>query len=196
MIDLPDSTAVFYLFDGDDTENVLPERREMHLQALLGPEKHTSRRYDSAREEWVQDCQSRLDNLAMLRISHVGEWLNSNTARFSQDLPQLQEVQRLFDLLSAALKANIKLCGVQCSRCHLACVSSCHHSGPHDCLTSHSCPHPCGYSEAHADTVHQMCGLPYVQSQSLYCLSVDLVVCDSAGHAKAHMYVLLFDFIV
>ena len=141
-------------------EKTSPEQREKHLESLLMPMLHSTEQFDLNQVEWIESLEDHLNHLATLRIDHVREWLGSNTTRFNQDLPQLQEVYRAFDAMVVALKSNIKLCGLQCANCQLACISSYHHEGPHDCRTSHTCPHQCNYAEAHIDEVNPNCGLP------------------------------------
>ena len=136
------------------------QQREQHLQKLLEPMMQSTDQFDLDQAKWVRSLSDHLEHLATLRINHVRQWLDSNTARFSQDLPPLQEVYRVFDTMSVTLRSNIKLCGLQCADCQLACIASYHHEGPHDCLTSHTCPHRCDYVQAHMDESDIGCGLP------------------------------------
>ncbi|KAH8094847.1 hypothetical protein BXZ70DRAFT_339404 [Cristinia sonorae] len=167
-IGLPDTHSMFYLFERSDAQKVSPESQAVHLQALLAPAMQNTDQHDTDQTEWVRSLEDRLDRLATLRINHVREWLASNTVRFDPDLPQLQEVRQAFDNLVITMKANIKICGSQCSSCQLACISVYHHDGRHDCHTSHECPHVCDYTEDHFESPRQMCGLP-------------------AGHSKTHI---------
>ncbi|TCD67573.1 hypothetical protein EIP91_012270 [Steccherinum ochraceum] len=155
-IDLPDTDFKFYMGESDGAE-IASAERERHLQALLGLELQGNDRFSTAQDAWIAALQTRLDEAADLRVTHVREWLNSNTSRFKADLPQLQDVQRAFEALVVAMKANITICGMPCSNCQLACVSVQHHGGPHNCYTSHRCPHQCEFAEDHVDDTELGC---------------------------------------
>lgn len=111
---------------------------------------------------WVTALEAYLQHCVTSRLQHVDNWLDVNTARFSTDLTTFQALRREYEALAVSVKAGVQLCKMQCTECHLQCLNARHHSGPHDCLTSHKCPRGCTFTEEHSgdDTP---CGLPYAR---------------------------------
>ena len=188
---MPDSSCRFYLPDADDVGVESSQQRNAYIQTLLQPvlQLDDQQRFSTDQNGWVQSLEKHLDDLVTLRVNHVREWLNLNMARFDQGLPQLLEVRRTFDNLIITLKAGTKICGLQCSHCQLSCISVYHHDGQHSCQTSHRCPSRCSYDNEHDDGSSHGCGFPWVTFLRVLTFHVDALIL-SAGHSKAHMYVL------
>ncbi|KAI0314894.1 hypothetical protein OF83DRAFT_1134774 [Amylostereum chailletii] len=156
-IDVPDTGSIFFV--SEDPGSVL-NARETALQALReGWERHNERQLVPD-GDWIADLGSYLDSLADSRIQRVRTWIVSNTSRFEPGQASIDDLLRTFDLDSLELKANIQLCKTLCPQdCHLFCVLSRLHEGPHDCQTSHHCIHDCAYCMKESQT-RKICGLP------------------------------------
>ncbi|PSR93746.1 hypothetical protein PHLCEN_2v4641 [Hermanssonia centrifuga] len=128
-------------------------------------------RFEEVDVQWVKGLEGHLNELAQYRVGHVQKWLDINRSRFQANITEFEVVLRSFETLSVNLKSGLQLCKMQCAECQLFCLHSRHHDGPHNCRTSHMCPHNCHYTDEHMDT-EESCGLP-------------------AGHTGAHMYVVI-----
>lgn len=98
---------------------------------------------------WRDALQGYLDAIAERRVQHIRDWLTANTVRFADNTVNLEELNRTFERLVVDLKSNVQLCGLQCRWCYLTCLQGRHHSGPHNCLTTHICAFPCCYTAEH-----------------------------------------------
>ncbi|KAK7676902.1 hypothetical protein QCA50_020158 [Cerrena zonata] len=157
LIDKPDNSAKFYL--ADTKAHVQSEEQESFLFSLMTTWGTFDQRFDTNDRDWIEDLGQFLDNLAQDRANHVSEWLQVNTARFKPDSPRFEDVRRLYEDLVISLRANIRLCALQCVKCNLLCLRPKYHEGEHSCHTSHQCNKPCQYVEEHG-TELEPCGLP------------------------------------
>ena len=158
IIEKPDTPSKFYLVD--TSTQVQPEERERSLASLVAAWEGFEQRIDKDDQEWIDELSKFLDGLANERVEHVREWLQVNTIRFNNDAPQFEDARRLYDSLIISLRANIRICGLQCGKCQLHCLHAKHHDGDHNCQTNHQCKRLCQHID---DTVHddqEPCGLP------------------------------------
>lgn len=139
------------------------EEQERSLSLLVTAWNMFDKRADLADREWIEDLDRYLNGLANDRVDRVREWLQANTVRFKTDSPQFEEVRRLQDDLVVSLRANIRLCALQCAECQLLCLRPKHHDGDHDCCTTHHCVRFCQFAEEHGSNL-EPCGLPCVLS--------------------------------
>lgn len=146
-----DSDTQFHLTEvaGTDQEEVL-----FKLQKSWTPAKA---REVTSDPEWLCGLAEHLDELADSRISRVSKWLDVNTQQFNSKDASFDSLKRLFDNMTVDLKANIQMCKIKCSTCHLLCLRMRHHDEEHDCRTSHECTHPCAYLDEHLEEAS--CGM-------------------------------------
>lgn len=148
----------FYVpsLDGPDRTN---EKASHLLELIRSWDQCNSRSSAASDSEWIEALDAHLQHCVFLRLEHVQLWLNINTARFQADVTTFQALRREYEALSVTLRADVQLCKLGCGECHLLCLKGRHHSGAHDCLTTHTCVHRCGFTEEHpADDIP--CGLP------------------------------------
>ncbi|KAI0796932.1 hypothetical protein C8Q75DRAFT_796662 [Abortiporus biennis] len=157
IIEMPDSSARFYVTHGSGSDQV--EDKENSLKSLIESWENFATRFDNPEQQWAQDLSDSLDKLVDMRIDHVREWMTINSARFSSDAIQFEAIRRLFDSLVISVKASTRLCRLQCSECQLSCLRIQHHDGPHDCQTSHRCNRLCSFKDDHREPIDP-CGLP------------------------------------
>ena len=134
------------------------QRRLRHLVDLLEFWNQSTPRQSVPDSEWIEQFVSLLHRLIDLRVRHVRLWLDSNLERFQAGHSAIESLLRRFDNMVIEMKANVQLCGVQCSSCHLLCIRSRLHEGEHSCKTSHNCAHECSFCK---DAL-KPCGSPYV----------------------------------
>ena len=109
--------------------------------------------------EWASNLSMYLDNLADMRVERVREWINLNLSRFQTGHANIEDLRRTFENATVDLKAGVQLCKTKCASCHLLCLQSRLHDGPHDCQTSHECIHMCDF--CHYDReVRKDCTMP------------------------------------
>lgn len=155
-----DLQSAFYLSDLEDDEETASIRKEEQLQVLLQPFLSTSDQFSGAQAEWIKYLQERVQELVHARTKLIRAWVDTNLSRFDKDLAHVQGVYKKLEESSVKLMANVKLCGLQCSECHLACISVYRHDGPHNCRTSHRCLCPCDQANDHSQRSIPICGLP------------------------------------
>jgi len=134
-----------------DEEPIPLDNIEVHLTALLEAWNPTTPRQSIPDSEWAAELTSYLNSLVDLRVKNVRSWLDCNTMRFQGDHAAIQNLHRRFDNMVIEMKANIQICGAQCSSCHLLCIHSRFHEGDHSCNTTHKCAHICGFCECEGD---------------------------------------------
>lgn len=111
-------------------------------------------RHEMDEVTWVNELGAYLGDVVKLRITHVESWISVNLQRFKTSNTHVELLQR--DMANGAvdLQANVDLCKMTCSVCHLSCTLSRRHDPtlrPHDCNTNHQCPHPCEYGVDHPE---------------------------------------------
>ncbi|KAL4249106.1 hypothetical protein ABKN59_005757 [Abortiporus biennis] len=175
IIEMPDSHARFCI-----NTSPAPSEQEEHLKTLIKSWDQVADRFNHSDQEWVQDLNSYIDQLFIFRVEHVREWLNVNSARFSTDSAQFEAIRRTFDNMVIATKANSRLCKLQCSSCQLLCLRVQHHSGDHQCRTSHKCPQVCSFNDDHGHPIDP-CGLPAGHSGNHIC-DISAHLCGEPCH--------------
>jgi hypothetical protein len=155
-ISMPDTPAQFYL---SGLEGNFPELYS-RLSVLQNGWTDFKRRADSPDNEWVADLSDYLDNIAGMRVEHVREWINTNISRFKTSHANIGALHRAFDSATLDLRANVQVCKVKCTSCHLFCLKPRGHEAYeiHDCRTDHACGKLCDYGEEHSD--EEKCGYP------------------------------------
>jgi hypothetical protein len=108
---------------------------------------------------WADSLDSYLLGEAEARIKYIKTWLDVNTNRFSAHITTFAGLHHQFESTAVSLKANVKLCKMQCAACQLVCIQPHHHDGPHDCETSHRCSQTCSFINEHGSEMI-LCGLP------------------------------------
>ena len=126
-------------------EQITPMDVERHLFVLLKFWNESTPRQSVPDTEWIERFVSLLQGLIDLRVKHVRLWLDSNLERFQAGHSTVEDLLRKFDNMVIEMKANVQLCGVQCSSCHLLCVRGRIHEGDHSCKTNHKCVHDCAF---------------------------------------------------
>lgn len=150
-------TMTFYLPAADGSEDVTASDR--CLKSLRRSWDQFQSRDGTADRDWIDGLDQYLEGCVKARIEDVQYWLDVNTNRFNSDTTTFQALRRQFEALAVALRASVQLCKLQCAECQLYCVKSRHHTGGHDCDTSHHCMHACAFPDEHAGE-DLACGLP------------------------------------
>jgi hypothetical protein len=153
---MPDTTAQFYLSEPERNPSELHSR----LSVLQNGWNNFERRADFPDNEWVTNLSDYLDNIVGMRVEHVREWISSNISRFKSSHANIGALHRAFDSATLDLKANVQVCTVKCTSCHLLCLKPRGHEASviHDCKTDHACGKLCDYGEEHSD--EERCGYP------------------------------------
>lgn len=120
-------------------------------------------RENQADTEWAVNLSSHLNRLVDMRIEHVEAWISSNLSRFKASHANVEDLRRALEIAIVDLKANVELCKIKCSSCHLSCLLSRRHDplDSHNCQTSHLCRHVCEFEDEHPDG-NEKCGCRYV----------------------------------
>ena len=139
-----EDTEAQFLITGPDTPAA---DREDHLSILRESWDRFGSRQEVDDSEWISDLGQYLTHLIDLRVSHVKEWLKSNTQRFQTKNANMEELRQSLNSAATALRDNVELCRSQCATCKLCCVQSRFHKGNHDCLTTHTCIHNCTFCD-------------------------------------------------
>lgn len=148
----------FYVPDASG-EPLLPASCLAELRKLW-PER--SNRYKASEAGFISGYNDFLQGLVKERLELVGDWLQSNTARFGEH-SEVQGLMRAFKKHGEEIKESTLLCGSRCGSCGLFCLEMRRHEGEHDCKTTHRCPHPCERLAQHGDIDMDnppLCGLP------------------------------------
>ncbi|KZP02990.1 hypothetical protein FIBSPDRAFT_769606, partial [Athelia psychrophila] len=188
----PDSAALFSLASSADRG----AEREETLASLRNFWEMENPRQSMQDDPWFSALSKYLESIAEMRVRHVQEWVDSNLSRFQTGQENIQELRRTLQSATTDLTANIQLCGTKCASCHLACVQSRSHKGPHDCCTSHRCLCTCefcdsaelkgctmlaGHSGKHICAVAaHLCGEPCKLTDKVGCLTECI---NMVGHA-------------
>ncbi|KAJ7739823.1 hypothetical protein B0H16DRAFT_1567947 [Mycena metata] len=135
--------------------------------------------------EWTDGLSKFLLDRAELRIEYVFRWIQSNLARFQSNHPNgvksnhanLELLRREFEAGAVDLRLNVEICRMQCASCNLLCILGRRHATdtPHNCQTSHRCPHPCEYEHDEFEE----CGYPAGHSDKHICV-VGVHLCGEA----------------
>jgi hypothetical protein len=117
-------------------------------------------RHKMSEDEWIAGLSQFLLDRAEMRIEYVFHWIKSNLARFKSNHANMDLLRRDFDSGAVDLRSNVEICRMQCASCNLRCLLGRRHGTdtPHDCQTSHNCPHPCDFREEHGEP--EKCGYP------------------------------------
>lgn len=164
LVDKEDTPARFYLAPAGTYDAA----RETALSSLRNEWASTHPRQRSPDTEWVSGLSSHLDSLVDVRVGHVRESISRNLSRFPSGHAKIDTLRRAFDSSEVDLRAGVKLCKTQCSKCQLLCTKSRSHEGPHECQTSHECIHDCDFcGEKQEDnpkgcTMRCVSGLTYI----------------------------------
>ena len=157
LIGLPDTPYQLFIGGGGDEST---SRESILTDLRIAWEGYPSRQSISE-DEWVTGLTQRLEKIVDLRIARVTEWLNQNLARFQTasggSYACIDELKRFFDSSIVDMKSSVQLCGLTCAMCHLRCVQSRMHVGPHDCRSDHVCVHECDFCLAFEWKEHQLC---------------------------------------
>ncbi|KAF9443582.1 hypothetical protein P691DRAFT_778790 [Macrolepiota fuliginosa MF-IS2] len=148
-IDCPDASFRLYLSSPQIPQT---NEREMVLSELRKTWERCEMRHQMDENVWVDELAAYLQETVKLRITHVETWISINLQRFKASNTHVELLQREMANATVDLQANIELCKMTCSHCHLACTLSRRHDPsqqPHDCNTNHQCPHPCDYASDH-----------------------------------------------
>jgi hypothetical protein len=110
--------------------------------------------------EWIAGLSQFLLDRAETRIQYVFHWIGSNLARFKSNHANMDLLRRDFDIGAVDLRSTVEICRMQCASCQLQCLLGRRHGSdtPHDCQTSHTCPHPCDFRDEHLEP--EQCGYP------------------------------------
>jgi hypothetical protein len=147
-----------------DTESVFPSSASAQVNAgtmfsaLCKSWSRYEQRQQTDEAQWIAGLGEYLEHIVNLRVNHVRKWIAENTARFKADMrSSLDPLRRELDHSVADLRMASQLCAMKCAVCHLHCLQSRDHVGPHDCTTTHKCITHCKYTSEHA--VAEDCGL-------------------------------------
>lgn len=155
-MDAPDGSFILYSSSGHADQDEI----ERVLHQLCRSWGHHNERMLVEEEDWITRLSYYLDELVKLRLDHVQAWVSSNTSKF--DGPHsgaaLEGLRRELESAGVELKRSVQLCKADCASCHLSCLRTRSHEGPHDCTTNHFCPHRCVFSEEHPGATRS-CGL-------------------------------------
>ncbi|KAJ6612229.1 hypothetical protein B0H10DRAFT_2165565 [Mycena sp. CBHHK59/15] len=166
LIEHPDSSFRFFISLSD-----MPvEERKTMLVTLQKTWDQFDKRHQMPDIEWTAQLAKYLMDLAEMRIEHVFLWIQSNLSRFKSNHANMDLLRRDFEGGAVDLKSNIEICRMQCATCNLLCLLDRRHDPltPHDCQTSHDCPHPCDFDEEH--TKAEKCGYPAGHSGKHICV--------------------------
>jgi hypothetical protein len=162
VIDLPDTPSRFFLQQTGDT-SVVTQEEVLHSLRAEWVLDHP--RLEEPDTDWISRLSAHLEYLVDLRTEHVREWISSNLLRFKAGHANIEELRRRFDSAAVELKANVQLCKMLCSSCHLLCLQGRLHDGPHNCLTNHQCVRHCEFLDDHSEG-EILCGFPCVTLSS------------------------------
>lgn len=125
--------------------------RQTTLAALCSSWESYISRQDYQDSEWIVKLSAYLSRLVEMRIDHVQEWISSNLSRFKAGNASIEELRRALERGAVDMRANVELCGMQCSTCHLLCLLIRRHDPLelHDCQTSHQCSLDCEFIDEH-----------------------------------------------
>ncbi|KAJ7696454.1 hypothetical protein B0H17DRAFT_398658 [Mycena rosella] len=165
-IDQPDTPSRFVLSSSAATH----DEQQNIMSTLQKSWDRFDKRDKTPEVEWTTGLAQFLLDRAEMRIDYVFHWIQSNLARFKSNHANMDLLRRDFDSGAVDLRANVEICRMQCGSCHLLCLLSRRHGPdiPHDCRTSHNCPHPCGFSEEHIQP--EKCGYPAGHSGKHICV--------------------------
>ena len=107
-------------------------------------------RFEMEEATFLERYNEYLQMHAEARVAYVRKWLRDNTIRFGEKV-EIHALLRRFESLANELRAAVVLCGVSCSSCGLLCLEQKHHSGKHDCKTTHLCSRLCSFADQHPD---------------------------------------------
>lgn len=155
----PDTGMQFYL-SGQSGPNAVD--REAILSTLCESWSEFPTRSNVPEGDWVSGLTGYLEEITQKRAAHVQKWIHQNLERFRTSHANLEILKRACDTALVELKENVHLCRAQCSCCDLLCLQSHGHGAPHDCQTSHHCPHLCGFSDDHNSGENKKCGFRYI----------------------------------
>ncbi|KAJ7491893.1 hypothetical protein FB451DRAFT_510870 [Mycena latifolia] len=165
-IDHPDTSLRFFLSASDATH----DERKSIMTTLQKSWDQFDARHQTSEVEWAAGLATFLQARAETRIKYVFHWIQSNLARFTSNHANMDLLQRDFESGAVDLRSNVEICRMQCASCNLLCLLRRHHDGgiPHDCQTTHNCPHPCDFGEEHAQP--EKCGYPAGHSGKHICV--------------------------
>ena len=142
-MDKPDTSVRFFLAQA----GIQHAAREQALAVLRDTWDQSHSRQLMPDSEWASNLSIYLNDLAEIRVEHVREWITLNLSRFQTGHANIEELRRTFENAIVDLKAGVQLCKAKCASCHLLCLQSRLHDGPHDCQTSHECIHMCSFCD-------------------------------------------------
>ncbi|KAF8216790.1 hypothetical protein K438DRAFT_1797846 [Mycena galopus ATCC 62051] len=165
-IDQPDIPSRFFLSGSSAT----PEEQQNIMVALQKSWDRFGARHQMSEAEWIAGLSRFLLDSAETRIEYVFHWIKSNLARFKSNHANMDLLRRDFDSFAVDLRSNVEICRMQCASCHLQCLLGRRHGTdtPHDCQTSHKCPHPCDFRDGHVES--EQCGYPAGHSGKHICV--------------------------
>lgn len=132
--------------------------REIMLSTLCESWSEFPTRFNISEGDWVSGLSGYLEAITQRRATHIQKWIDQNLERFKTSHASLETLKRDCDTKLVELKENVHLCKAQCSSCNLLCLQSRGHDTPHNCRTSHHCPHLCGFSDDHNSGEEKKCG--------------------------------------
>ncbi|KAF7309973.1 VWFA domain-containing protein [Mycena indigotica] len=183
LIDMPDTEAQFFLTDKESSAS----QREGILLALQRSWDQLNQRPYREETEWFNQLVDYLNTLVDMRISHVHKWISSNLSRFTESQANMEMLRRVFETSMVDLRANVELCGTQCSNCQLKCLLGGRHSQSlgHDCRTNHACTRSCDFGDDDHPVGERskQCGLPAGHPGRHIC-AVDVHLCGEPCHLK------------
>lgn len=150
-IDCPDTSFRLYL---SLPQSLQANEREAALAELRKTWEKYEARHQMDENIWINELAAYLNEVVKLRITHVETWISVNLQRFKANNTHVELLQREMASATVDLQANIEICKMTCSNCHLTCTLSRRHDPsqqPHNCNTNHQCPHPCDYASDHPD---------------------------------------------
>ncbi|KAJ7809088.1 hypothetical protein B0H14DRAFT_2867919 [Mycena olivaceomarginata] len=165
-IDQPDSSSRFLL----SASKATPEVRQDILSTLQRSWDRFGERHQMSEAEWIARLSQFLLDRAETRIQYVFHWIGSNLARFKSNHANMDLLRRDFDIGAVDLRSTVEICRMQCASCQLQCLLGRRHGSdtPHDCQTSHTCPHPCDFRDEHLEP--EQCGYPAGHSDKHICV--------------------------
>ena len=163
----------FYLSSQGDSNAA---NREAILYVLCRSWSEFPTRFNIPENDWISGLSGYLETITQMRATHVQKWIHQNLNRFKASHASMETLKRACDTALIELKENAHLCKAQCSSCNLLCLQSRGHDTPHDCQTSHHCPHLCGFSDEHIPGEEKKCGFKYVIPYITYFLANSLSV--------------------
>ncbi|KAK7025067.1 VWFA domain-containing protein [Favolaschia claudopus] len=165
-IDEADTSSRFLL----STSEATAEQRHNILAALQQSWNRFDTRHDMSEEEWIAQLSQFLLDRAETRIQYVFRWIGSNLLRFTSNNAAMDLLRRDFDSGAVDLRSNVEICRMQCASCNLQCLLGRRHGVdvPHNCQTSHKCPHLCDFDNDHTRPVQ--CGYSAGHSGKHICI--------------------------